>query len=286
MGAFSWYKIHHGAPTDPKWLMLADRAQSSPALVWATFSAAVDHASAHDDRGSLKGFDIEIVASFFRASLDEVQRVFQALIDKGLVVADRLKSWAKRQGIVAAEAAAEGVSRAAIRMRRMRERERIGGEQMTFDLGVTGGVTGVTRASQQASQAPRKREREIKTKEADASFDCAREGAISDESTRQTKRASGIAVDWWPDAADCQYASSQGRDDRWIGDEADAFADHHRARGTRFLDWRAAWRTWVRNAGKFESNRRGGGGFGGHVAAGSGEVTSALYAFRARRGLV
>ncbi len=30
------------------------------------------------------------------------------------------------------------------------------------------------------------------------------------------------------------------------------FLDHHRARGTVFVDWIAAWRTWMRNAVKFQ----------------------------------
>jgi hypothetical protein len=36
--------------------------------------------------------------------------------------------------------------------------------------------------------------------------------------------------------------------------EAEAFRDHHTAKGTRFTDWDAAFRTWLRNAVKFASN--------------------------------
>lgn len=31
----------------------------------------------------------------------------------------------------------------------------------------------------------------------------------------------------------------------------DSFLDHHRAKGSKFIDWVAAWRTWVRNEVKF-----------------------------------
>lgn len=34
--------------------------------------------------------------------------------------------------------------------------------------------------------------------------------------------------------------------------EAAQFADHHRARGSTMKDWTAAWRTWMRNAGKWQ----------------------------------
>lgn len=38
--------------------------------------------------------------------------------------------------------------------------------------------------------------------------------------------------------------------------ETRAFFDYHRARDSRFVDWSAAWRTWMRNAVKF-SQRQG-----------------------------
>lgn len=45
-----------------------------------------------------------------------------------------------------------------------------------------------------------------------------------------------------------EYARTKGLD---AGGEFEQFADHHRAKGTTFLDWDAAWRTWCRNAVKF-----------------------------------
>lgn len=39
-------------------------------------------------------------------------------------------------------------------------------------------------------------------------------------------------------------------------EELGAFLDHHRARGTVFKDWGAAWRNWVRNSIKFKQKPR------------------------------
>jgi hypothetical protein len=39
--------------------------------------------------------------------------------------------------------------------------------------------------------------------------------------------------------------------------EWNKFKDHHRAKGSRFVDWDAAWRTWIRHAVEF-AERRGG----------------------------
>ena len=33
------------------------------------------------------------------------------------------------------------------------------------------------------------------------------------------------------------------------------FLDHHRAKGSLFIDWTAAWRTWLRNEIKFTAIR-------------------------------
>lgn len=41
-------------------------------------------------------------------------------------------------------------------------------------------------------------------------------------------------------------------------DQTERFLDHHRARGTKFRDWKAAWRTWMRNFIKWHVERTGG----------------------------
>jgi len=37
--------------------------------------------------------------------------------------------------------------------------------------------------------------------------------------------------------------------------QTEKFLDHHRAKGTRFIDWKAAWRTWMRNTVEFGQRR-------------------------------
>ncbi len=38
--------------------------------------------------------------------------------------------------------------------------------------------------------------------------------------------------------------------------ETSNFLDHHRAKGSTFKDWAAAWRTWMRNSVKFDTRRQ------------------------------
>ena len=49
------------------------------------------------------------------------------------------------------------------------------------------------------------------------------------------------------------YAASLGVFDPAA--ELDQFCDHHTAKGSIFKDWTAAWRTWCRNALKYQSQR-------------------------------
>jgi hypothetical protein len=37
--------------------------------------------------------------------------------------------------------------------------------------------------------------------------------------------------------------------------ETEQFLDYHRAKGTVFKDWTAAWRKWMRNAATFQEQR-------------------------------
>ncbi|MER6830906.1 hypothetical protein ABT352_33270 [Streptosporangium sp. NPDC000563] len=57
-----------------------------------------------------------------------------------------------------------------------------------------------------------------------------------------------------------------------LDDETEQFLDFHRAKGSKFKDWLAAWRTWMRNTVKFAPGRgsRPGGSPGNHWAGASG----------------
>lgn len=37
--------------------------------------------------------------------------------------------------------------------------------------------------------------------------------------------------------------------------ETEKFLDHHRAKGSKFLDWEAAWRNWMRRAIEWAPHR-------------------------------
>ncbi|MFC3228772.1 hypothetical protein ACFOGJ_16125 [Marinibaculum pumilum] len=92
-----WFRSHHGAPTDPKWITIARRAGVRPGDVAAIWWALLDHASQHEDRGSLEGFDAEFLAGAFGYEEGDIARVIEALTEKRIVVDGRIANWSKRQ---------------------------------------------------------------------------------------------------------------------------------------------------------------------------------------------
>jgi hypothetical protein len=56
--------------------------------------------------------------------------------------------------------------------------------------------------------------------------------------------------------AHLKYAEEQGWDSSRARSEFDQFLDHHRSKGSAFVDWDAAWRTWVRRGIRYDTERR------------------------------
>lgn len=64
-----------------------------------------------------------------------------------------------------------------------------------------------------------------------------------------SSRRTTIKQNWLPSPDDVAYADGKGIGD--IDAVCEEFRDYHQGRGTLMLDWRAAWRTWVRNQVKW-----------------------------------
>ncbi len=50
------------------------------------------------------------------------------------------------------------------------------------------------------------------------------------------------------------WAKSKGAES--LEQETEKFLDYHRAKGNFFIDWTAAWRTWIRNSIQFKINNK------------------------------
>jgi hypothetical protein len=70
------------------------------------------------------------------------------------------------------------------------------------------------------------------------------------ENQRRTK----LPKDFHPNDAGLKAAKDAGFD---VGVELEKFTDHHAATGSLFIDWQAAWRTWIRKATEFRAAKGG-----------------------------
>jgi hypothetical protein len=101
--SIDWFRSWHGAPTDPKWMLVARNAMKRSetqitagivsAVVWALF----DHASQAQVRGNVEGFDVETYAVFSGFSEVDITSIIDAMKEKKLIVSGCLTAWDKRQ---------------------------------------------------------------------------------------------------------------------------------------------------------------------------------------------
>lgn len=252
-----WFKHYDGMVDDPKWLVVAAEAGAPRAVVSVTFAKLCEHANKAAERGSIAGFDARSIAIFFETSVEVVERVIAALRTLGLVVGNKIRAWAVRQGLASAQVAPIAKAEA-IRKRRERERKRFGGEQITFDLGVQDVTAkrdmGVTSTVTSAPKIERKTETEEDalpsgaTRAREAQADIVN---LADRRGGGNGRRARISENWLPDERGCQFAIGRGYDERWIGEQAERFRDHFLAKGECRADWAASWRTWVQRAADF-----------------------------------
>lgn len=71
---------------------------------------------------------------------------------------------------------------------------------------------------------------------------------------KRSSPKSELPDEFHPNDAGIKAAEVAGFD---VALEVDKFRDHHRANDTKFADWQAAWRTWIRKAVEFRAARGG-----------------------------
>jgi hypothetical protein len=202
-----WFRSWHGAPTDPKWRTIARRAGVKPIEVAGIVWALLDYASQSVTRGSVTGFDAEVLADAFDVSAETIEAVIVALHEKGVLTDNWFMSWDKRQPN------REDDSRD--RVRRYRERH---AEQ---NINETHGNATVTQGN-----APDKTREDTEKKEG-------------------VYRATPCPPDFEPDAAGISTAKREKIED--VPRTVASFIDHHTSRGNSYKDWQAEWRTWCRS---------------------------------------
>lgn len=230
--SIDWFRSWHGAPTDPKWLLIAKLAMKrsetqcnaiSPGMVSAVVWALFDHASQHAERGRVDDFDAETYASYSGFDEANVAAIIASLNDKSLIVSGLLSAWQKRQP-----------------KREDHSTERVREHRNAVKRSET---QGNARVDKEKSREDKKE----------------REGAFAPPAEKQSRKKSRLPMpDIFPMTDRHRaYAAERG----FVGVRADqlfaAFKNHHGANGSAFANWDMAWNKWVDNEIKFNSERTG-----------------------------
>jgi len=76
------------------------------------------------------------------------------------------------------------------------------------------------------------------------------------EKKKSNARAKRLPLDWEPDPDGIAYAKGIGLSDEEISSEFEKFTDYHIGKGSLWVDWNRAWRTWCRKAVEFAERDR------------------------------
>ena len=93
----SWFRSWHGAPTDPKWRVVARVAEADLIEVIGLAWFLLDVASQSSDRGSIAGYDTETIGAATNLDPAAVARVIQAMHDRNILINNRFAAWDERQ---------------------------------------------------------------------------------------------------------------------------------------------------------------------------------------------
>lgn len=253
----SWFRWYHGCVSDPKLGVVAKNCKQPKYLVIAVWAALLEMASQASDRGDVSGFSADDFAEAIGADTEAVQVIFDAMLAKGLIEADRVAAWAKRQF--------EGADNtAASRQKRKRERDK---SNVTASHGVTErDVTGVTASETDTdSDAEQNREgRESVAVAPPAPEELkpipkpplpAKQSSEPDfpdipPALKREAKATRLPAGWQPSADLQAWAALDLPRLDWRR-ETENFRDYWLAapgaKGLK-LDWDATWRKWMRKS--------------------------------------
>ena len=228
-----WLRWYHGSVTDPKFIIVARLAKTTPANVIATWACLLETASQASTRGDVTRCNAEVTAVTLGLLQSEIEAIFNAMRAKGLIENGHLAAWASRQP------KREDSSRERVRAHRERKAR------------VTQCNAPVTHCNAKDTQAP-----PLIPKKENPPHPLKKDHPFTPPST-QLAPAKRIRVleDLTVDDELREWAKVKAPDVN--PDEAlDEFLDWRQSKDRPFKDYRAALRGWIRKAQGFINERK------------------------------
>ena len=137
MASYSWFRVHHGMVSDPKWPLIARRSGHNAGTVVAVWTALLDFASQNEERGSLRGFLPAVIDALYGYEDGTTEKILREMEQLGMIVDDVIVSWEKRQAAKTVEGSKSTAMSPAERSRLYRERKRASRNETTASRDVT-----------------------------------------------------------------------------------------------------------------------------------------------------
>lgn len=94
----NWFRWHQGSVTDPKFKIVARRADVTVGHALAVWAVLLEEANASHDRGRIEHVDFEAIDALLDLEDGVSERIYDAFLDKEMVCQDgTIAAWDKRQ---------------------------------------------------------------------------------------------------------------------------------------------------------------------------------------------
>jgi hypothetical protein len=224
----NWLRWYHGTVKDPKWRVIAKKANVPVATVIAVWAAVLECASESEERGQLVGWNDEDVAACLDETVETVETVRNAMQGKTLK-SDLVIAWEKRNP------KRERDDYSTERVQRFRQRQR--------------------------QETPGNATERLDKRRVDKRRIDKKEDGNHGERLRKTQAPAELPI---TDAMRSWAAENKITAD--LETETKKMLDHFHGKGEARVDWIAVWRNWMRNAPNFI--HRNGGSHGTRESAG------------------
>lgn len=222
-----WLRLYHGTATDPKWRLIAARADDTVALVLSVWVLMLEHGNQAGERGSLASWSDDVAAAAFDVGPERIHAIRKAM--EGVVLSGpMITHFEKRQFF--------DYSTPRVQAWRARKRDE------TDCNDVKRSETHVT-----PEQNRTDRTEQIESKRASLPAPPTINGSGKKVAAEKVARGSRLTIETLPDdwRAEC-LADRPDLDPAWTWK---CFVDYWLARpgkDGRKLDWLRTWRNWYR----------------------------------------
>lgn len=216
-----WFRSYHGAPTDNKLGLIAQKKGVARPVVIAVWWYVLDFGSQNTPRGTITGFEVEEAAFALGADEADVEACLAGFRERGMLDGDHIAAWDSRQP--------KRDDDSSERVKRFRDKQK----------------------AEQAEPVTQRNAPVTQRNAPDTDTDIEKKDTPLNPPKGGKARGTKLPENF-PDLharhlAEAYWFKHQ-REDIDFAEQASKFRAHHTAKGTASKSWPASWQTWYMNA--------------------------------------